>query len=277
MENLETRTDDGAWWEWLGIRPRRDGMALACIMGALVDWLRENGFAVTTSRNVVRAGLRLGAWMSQAGVTLNDLDLEVITAMIATDNTAHPSHRVSNESTSAVVGFLKSAGYIKPPAVSLQLQSAAQVCCEQWCESLKVQEYGTNWIAKARSWVSPFLKLLDDGTKNLCWQRANASSTNNYIVTCTQGYSVSTRQSVTALVRALLRWAYVEGHTGRDESIGVLSVRRSASHLPLGISPEQLESLKASIRCPYGVKLGVGESFSRSGNRLMMSNISRAT
>lgn len=247
MKDLETRTNDGVWWEWLGIRPSRDGLALACIMGDLVDWLRENGFAVTTSRNIVRSALRLGEWMSTDGVPLIDLDSDVIAAMLATDNAAHQSHRVSNESTSAVVRFLTSAGHLTVLPSSARPRTAAQVYLEQWCAYLQAQEYGENWIMKAQKWAGPFLKQLDDDATGLCWDRADASFVNRYLVTCTQGYSVSTRQCVTALLRSLLRWAYIEGHTGRDASVGVLSVRRSASHLPLGIFPEQIESLKASI------------------------------
>lgn len=247
MGDLETSTDSDLWWEWLGIRPRRDGGALADIMGDLIGWLRGQGYAVTTSRNVARAGLRLGEWMVRAGLTLGDLDTEVIAGLIASDNAAHPSHRVSNESTSAVAHFLESTGLLPIPTSPADRQTAAQACLEQWCASLVAQEYGSNWVAKARSWGGPFLDLLDDGTDDLCWQRAGASLANNYVSTCTQGYSVSTCQSVTTLIRVLLRWAHVEGYAQRDESIGVLSVRRASSHVPWGIPTDQVAALKASI------------------------------
>lgn len=247
MDDLETNTDSDAWWEWLGIRPYRDGKALARVMRDLAEWLREHGYAVTTSRNIVRAGLRLGEWMASADMTLDDLDAEVIAELIAKDNAAHPSHRVSNESTSAVVRFLESTGLIAVPSAHAESQTAAQACLEQWCASLIAQEYGSSWVTKARSWGGPFLELLDDGTDNLCWQRANASLANSYVATCTQGYSVSTCQSVTTLLRVLLCWAHVEGYADRDESVGVLSVRRSSSHLPLGIPPDQVAVLRTSI------------------------------
>lgn len=247
MDDLETKTDSGAWWDWLGIQPRRDGKALACVMGDLVGWLREHGYAVTTSRNIARAGLRLGEWMTHARLTLDDLDADVIAELIAQDNAAHPSHRVANESTSAVVRFLESTGLMVIPPAHAESQTAAQACLEQWCASLIAQEYGSNWVAKARSWGGPFLDLLDDGMDSLCWQRADASLANSYVTTCTQGYSVSTRQSVTTLLRVLLRWAYVERYADRDESVGVLSVRRSSSHLPLGIPPDQVAALRTSI------------------------------
>jgi site-specific recombinase XerD len=248
MSDLEVGTSDGAgWWEWLGVRPRRGGGALSEVMADLVMWLRGSGYAVTTSRNVVRAGLRLGEWMTREGLTLENVDARVIAGLIRQDNAEHPCHRVSNESASAVVGFLESAGLIRISPAPADRQTAARICLDQWCACLAARDYGSSWVAKARRWVGPFLALLDEGVNGLCWQRVDATLANDYISTFTRDYSASTCQCVTTLVRHLLRWAYMEGLTPRDESIGVLSVRRSPRRLPRGIPPDQVEALKASI------------------------------
>lgn len=91
----DTRIIGVNWWTGLGMRPVRDGGALKPLMGPLVDWLTAEGYALTTSHNIVRAALRLGDWMNRDGITIAYLDSGTIAALVQADNAAHPSHRVA--------------------------------------------------------------------------------------------------------------------------------------------------------------------------------------
>ncbi|MDN6534531.1 MAG: hypothetical protein L0K63_09740 [Yaniella sp.] len=95
------------WWTGLGIHPRRNGGAFEPLLAEFVDWLSAQGYALTTTHNIVRAALRLGEWMNRDHITITDLEPGAIAALIRADNAAHPSHRVANESTAAVQLFLR--------------------------------------------------------------------------------------------------------------------------------------------------------------------------
>lgn len=235
------------WWAGLGLRPMRDGGALKGLMGELLNWLVAQGYARTTIHNIVRAALRLGEWMDRDGLNLSDLGPESVAALVGADNAAHPSHRVSNESASAVGRFLQSTGRVAVAVDVPEPVSAARSCLEAWCASLVDAGYGASWIDKARTWVGPFLDLLDDGDGVLHWQRVDAQLTNDYVLNFSARYSSSSSQCLAALLRALLSWAAVEGLTAEQSCEAVLSVRRSPSRLPMGIPGGQVETLRDSI------------------------------
>ncbi|MDN6148971.1 MAG: hypothetical protein L0I94_09070 [Yaniella sp.] len=102
------------WWTGLGIHPRRNGGAFEPLLAEFVDWLSAQGYALTTTHNIVRAALRLGEWMDRDHITIADLEPGTITAMIRADNTAHPRHRVANESAAAVERFLRTTHRLSP-------------------------------------------------------------------------------------------------------------------------------------------------------------------
>lgn len=235
------------WWAGLGLRPARDGGALKELMGELLDWLVAQGYARTTIHNIVRAALRLGEWMNRDGLNLNELGPESVADLVRADNAAHPSHRVSNESASAVGRFLQSTGRLAVTVDVPEPVSAARTCLEAWCASLVDAGYGSSWIDKARKWVGPFLDLLDDGDGVLHWQRVDAQLINDYVLNFSARYSPSSSQCLTALLRALLSWAATEGLTAPQSSEAVLSVRRSPSRLPMGIADDQVKTLRESI------------------------------
>lgn len=136
---------------WLGVRFSRGGGPLAEVLPGLVAWLKEDGYAVTTSRNIVRAALRLGEWMAAAHLSLGDLDAGVITRLVERDNARFPSHRISNESLSAVVRFFLSAGLIEEPEECRGSLSVADRVLQQWCASLSSQ--GCGQLALQGAWL----------------------------------------------------------------------------------------------------------------------------
>ena len=235
------------WWAGLGLRPVRDGGALKGLMGELLDWLVTQGYARTTIHNIVRAALRLGEWMARDGLNLSDLGPESVADLVRADNAAHPSHRVSNESASAVGRFLQSTGRLAVAGHVPEPVSVARSCLEAWCASLVDAGYGRSWIDKARTWVGPFLDLLDDGDGVLDWQRVDAQLTNDYVLNFSARYSSSSSQCLAALLRALLSWAATEGLTAHQNCEAVLSVRRTPSRLPMGIPADQVKRLRESI------------------------------
>lgn len=234
------------WWTGLGIHPRRNGGALEPLLTEFVDWLSAQGYALTTTHNIVRAALRLGEWMNRDHITIADLEPDTIAALIRADNTAHPSHRVANESTAAVERFLRATQRLSP-TLGPEPCGGAQTCLTQWCTELRTIGYGHSWIEKARNWAGGFLDLIENDHGSLDWDLADAEVVNDYILDFSRHYSSSATQCLTALLRALLSWAALNGHATTDKSGLVLSVYRSPARLPKGLPADQVATLIDSI------------------------------
>lgn len=119
--------------------------------------------------------------------------------------------------------------------------------------------------------MGPFLRSFEDKTDRFRWEEINAAGANEYVNGFGLKYSASSCQCTTALLRGFLSWAYVEGFTSEDESVGVLSVRRSSSGLPRGVPQQDVEALKASIdtSCEVGKRdFAIIVSLSRLGLRV---------
>ncbi|MDN5877884.1 tyrosine-type recombinase/integrase [Brevibacterium aurantiacum] len=235
-----------AWWTGLGIRPRRNGGALEPLLTELIDWLSDQGYALTTTHNIVRAALRLGEWMNRDHITITDLEPGAIAALIRADNAAHPSHRVANESTAAVQLFLRTTQRLSS-AQEPEPCGGAQTFLAQWCTELRTNGYGHSWIEKARNWAGGFLDLIEDDHGGLDWNLADAELINDYILDFSRHYSSSAVQCLTALLRDLLSWAAINGHAPDDKSGLVLSVHRSPARLPKGLPADQIVTLTHSI------------------------------
>lgn len=246
MKTPEDNDVTNAWWTGLGIRPRRNGGALEPLLTELVGWLSGQGYALTTTHNIIRAALRLGDWMNREHITIADLEPGTIAALIQADNAAHPSHRVANESTAAVQRFLRTTQRLSL-AQEPEPCGGAQTVLAQWCTELETIGYGHSWIEKARNWAGGFLDLIEDDHGGLDWDVANAEVINDYILDFSRRYSPSAVQCLTTLLRALLSWAAINGHAPDDRSGLVLSVHRSSARLPKGLSADQIVALTHSI------------------------------
>jgi len=82
-----------AWWTGLGIRPRRSGGGFEPLLPELVNWLSDQGYAATTTHNIVRSALRLGEWMNRDHITIADLEPGTIAALVQEDSSPQPSGR----------------------------------------------------------------------------------------------------------------------------------------------------------------------------------------
>ncbi|MGC2978034.1 tyrosine-type recombinase/integrase [Brevibacterium sp. FAM 25378] len=215
-------------------------------MRELIVWLSDQGYALTTSHNIVRAALRLGEWMGRDSIAITDLQLQTIPTLVQADNTAHPSHKVANESTAAVERFLRTTQHLSP-AQDPETRGNAQICLSQWCSELRSIGFGHSWIGKAKAWAGPFLDLIEDDNGVLDWGVANAELINDYVLDFSHHYSSSATQCLAALLRSLLSWAAINGHATVDKSALVLSVHRSPARLPQGLPADQVATLIASI------------------------------
>ncbi|WP_193084626.1 hypothetical protein [Brevibacterium aurantiacum] len=168
-------------------------------MTELVGWLSSQGYALTTTHNIVRAVLRLGEWMIRGHITITDLEPGTIAALIRADNAAHSSHRVANDSTAAVEIFLRTTQRLSSSQES-EPYGGAPTLLAQWCTELRMNGYGHRWIEKARNWVGGFLDLIEDDKGGLDWDLADAEVINGYILGFSRHYSSTAVQCLTALV-----------------------------------------------------------------------------
>lgn len=127
--------------QWrLRIWPRRCAWPLAAVMSEFIDWLLGQGYAPSTQRNHVRAAARLGSWMTEAGIGLDDLDPDGVRLMVAHDNQRYPKHRSANENISAVVRFLQQTGRV-PAAAAVEVPTGpVQVCLAAWVRFLEQEQ-----------------------------------------------------------------------------------------------------------------------------------------
>jgi len=230
------------------IWPRRDAGPLAAVMAELIDWLVTEGYAPTTQRNLVRAAARLGSWLAAEGVELEDLDAAGVMRLVGEDNERHPEHRSANENVSAVVRFLQDLGRLKPSPVATPGPRAGEACLRAWLRFLEVEQgQGASWLDKARRFGERFLALLEDESGTLHWERVDVVMVNEFLVRAVAGYSSSTAQSTTALLRGLLTWAAGNGWVRDGIAEGVLSPRRVRAGLPKGLTASQVAALKDAV------------------------------
>lgn len=248
MNNLAHDTHT-PWWTPLGLQPVRDGGPLNPVMRELVTWLIHQGYATTTMHNIIRAAGRVGDWMTRDKLTLDDLTTETLPTLVTRDNHSYPAHRVANESTSAVHRFLLATGRLAAPTRATPTASSrsAHGYLDDWCATLADAGYGRSWLHKARVWVTPFLRSVEDDAGSVNWRSIDARLVNDYVLDFSTRCSTSSTQCVAALLRSLLRWAADQGHTATDISQIVLSVRRQSSRMPDPIDDDQIARLKDSI------------------------------
>lgn len=236
----------GSWYE--KIWPRLDAGPVAAVMVDLIDWLVARGYAPTTQRNIVRAAARLGSWMVTDGVGLDELDAACVAGMVRSDNERHPQHRSANENVSAVVGFLRETGRLRPVSVPPERLSPAQTCLARWLRFLEVEQgQGVSWIGKARRVGDAFLALIEDRSGRLCWERVGVAMVNAFLGGAVTGYSSSTAQCTAALLRGLLGWAADQGWIRPQIVSGVLSPRRVRTGVPEGLTTGNVTALKNAI------------------------------
>lgn len=230
------------------ILPRRDAGPIAAVMEELIGWMAVQGYAASTQRNIVRAAARLGSWMVDEGLTLDDVDAGRVVRMVGVDNEHHPEHRSANENLSAVLRFLGETGRIRSASPPHAQPRPVEVCLAGWLRFLEVgQGQGTSWIEKARRLGGSFLERIEDRSGRLCWERVDAAMANDFLGRSVAGYSSSTAQCSAALLRGLLTWSAANGWIGEEVAAGVLSPRRVRTGLPKGLSAAQVAALKSAI------------------------------
>lgn len=239
------------------IWPRSGAGPVAVVMAEFIDWLVMQGYAPLTQRNHVRAAARLGSWMTDAGLGVDDLDADLVWRMVVQDNKRHPTHRSANENISAVVRFLQETGRMQAVTADDAPQGPLQVCLAAWLRFLaEEQQQGPSWLDKARSFGRQFLELIEDEDGKLVWETVDVAMANGYLARAAAGYSSSTAQSMAALLRGLLTWAASQGWINDTIALGVLSARRIRPELPEAMTGDQITALHRAVdvTTPIGLR-----------------------
>lgn len=230
------------------IWPHRGAGPLAVMMAEFIDWLLRQGYAPSTQRNHVRAAARLGSWMTDVGLGIEDLDTDRVGRMVDQDNQHHPRHRSSNENVAAVVRFLQETGRMQAVAAAEVLKTPGLVCLEAWLQFLaEEQQQGPSWLDKARRFGGEFLELIEDEDGQLVWEEVDAGMANDFLARAVAGYSSSTAQSMAALLRGLLTWAASQGWISNTIDLGVLSARCIRPALPEALTGDEVTALQRAV------------------------------
>lgn len=238
--------------------PRLPAGPLAEVVVDLVAWLHAEGYARGTVMSVAGTAARLGAWMGETQVRLEDLNDAVLDRFVAAQESGLVRHPSSAQRIVTVRTFLNAAGLlsispIAAPAAVTPVDEVLQV----WGQYER-DEHGLSarWVREQHRWARAFLEQMTGPDGLVRWDSIDVRTVNSYVAVCGQGYSVSSRKHLVAAMRSLLRWAFGVGRLERQMGAGVLGPpRRALVGLPQAITPGQVEAIKAAA--DTGTAIGI--------------------
>lgn len=216
--------------------------------------LFEQGYAASTSKQLVSLLGRLSRWLDKRGLGSRDLTDAVVRRFL--DELAGDVAwlRVPTMATfTLLLGYLRGLDVVPVPGLPHESLSAEGTIREGF-ERYLLHERGLSpdtvegYVRSA----AKFMHWLAEGSKTL--ETMDGADVVTFTANVNRVPVGNNAKHVMTGLRSFLRWVYLEGHSGQALAGAVPSAAAHGSNLPLGLSTEELRALLAS--CDRGTETG---------------------
>lgn len=228
--------------------PRLPAGPLGEVVADLVAWLRAEGYAPGTATSVACTAARLGAWMAEARLGIEDLDDAVLDRFVAAQVRGPARHPSPVRRIVAVRKFLTAVGLLNVAQAPSPAPTPVDWALQAWGQyEREAHGAGPSWVREQHRWARVFLEQVTGPDGQVRWDCVEVPMVNEYVAASGRGYSLSSRRHLVSAMRSLLRWAWWTGRLERQMSTGVLGPpRRAMVGLPRAMTPGQVEAIKAT-------------------------------